>query len=204
MHTSTQTVAPAPALTPGRWTMDANHSAITFAIRHLGLSKVRGRFRVFDVFLDIGPSASEFEVVANIDLASIDTSNSDRDAHLRSTDFFNVDQHPTMTFRSTRIEPVDDGYTMIGDLTLNGITRSVTLDVESNGLVVVPADGRTHFGLSAVGELRRSEFGIEFGLMPIGIDRLALADKVAFELEMQFLQPPDGSAHRHARDTRTD
>ena len=194
MSSATQTIASPLALTPGRWPIDPNHSAITFAIRHLGLSKVRGRFRVFDVFLNIGPSITEFEVVANIDLASIDTSNPDRDAHLRSTDFFNVDQHPTMTFRSTRIEPADDGYTMTGDLTLNGITRSVTLDVESNGLVVVPADGRTHFGLSAVGELRRSEFGIEFGLMPIGIDRLALADKVAFELEMQFVQPPDGSS----------
>jgi polyisoprenoid-binding protein YceI len=194
MHSATKTVASSPALTPGRWPIDLNHSAITFAIRHLGLSKVRGRFRVFDVSLDIGPSATEFEVVANIDLASIDTSNPDRDAHVRSTDFFNVDQHPTMTFRSTRIEPVDDGYAMTGDLTLNGITRSVTLDVESNGLVDVPADGRTHFGLSAVGELRRSEFGIEFGIMPIGIDRLALADKVAFELDMQFVRPPDGSS----------
>src|ERR1700682_1329686 len=193
MHTSTQTVASSPVLTPGRWPMDANHSAITFAIRHLGLSKVRGRFHAFDVSLNIGPSTTNFEIVANIDLASIDTGQPDRDTHLRSTDFFNVDQHPTMTFRSTRIEPVDDGYSMTGDLTLNGITRSVTLDVESNGLVVVPADGRTHFGLSAVGELRRSEFGIEFGIMPIGIDRLALADKVAFELEMQFVQPPDGS-----------
>src|ERR1700738_2235360 len=195
MHSATQTVASSsPALTPGRWPIDPNHSAITFAIRHLGLSKVRGRFRVFDVFLDIGPSTTDFEVVANIDLASIDTSNPDRDVHLRSTDFFNVEQHPTMTFRSTRIEPAADGYTMTGDLTLNGITRSVTLEVESNGLVVVPADGRTHFGLSAVGELRRGEFGTEFGIMPIGIDRLALADKVAFELEMQFVQPPDGSS----------
>jgi polyisoprenoid-binding protein YceI len=194
MHSTTPSVASSAALTPGRWPIDPNHSAITFAIRHLGLSKVRGRFRVFDVSLNIGPSTTDFEVVANIDLASIDTSNPDRDAHVRSTDFFNVDQHPTMTFRSTRIEPAAAGYTMTGDLTLNGTTRSVTLDVESNGLVAVPADGRTHFGLSAVGELRRSEFGIEFGIMPIGIDRLALADKVAFELEMQFLQPPDSSS----------
>src|ERR1700694_5986494 len=147
MQSATQTVASSPALTPGRWPIDPNYSAITFAIRHLGLSKVRGRFRAFDVSLNIGPSASEFEVVANIDLASIDTSNPDRDAHLRSTDFFNVDQHPTMTFRSTRIEPGADGYTMTGDLTLNGFPRSVTLEVESNGLVVVPADGRTHSGL---------------------------------------------------------
>src|SRR6202165_519648 len=164
MQSDTQTVAAAPALTPGRWTMDANHSAITFAIRHLGLSKIRGRFRVFDVFLDIGPSASEFEVVANIDLASIDTSNLDRDAHLRSTDFFNVDQQPTMTFRSTRIEPAPDAYTMNGDLTLNGTPRPGTSAEGSNAVGVGPADGRPHFGLSAVGEQRRSEFGIEFGL----------------------------------------
>src|ERR1700682_1300246 len=103
MHTSTQTVASSPVLTPGRWPMDANHSAITFAIRHLGLSKVRGRFRAFDVSLNIGPSTTDFEIVANIDLASIDTSNPDRDAHLRPRDFFNVDKHPTMTFRSIRI-----------------------------------------------------------------------------------------------------
>src|SRR6202163_3148648 len=98
MHAPTQTVAPSPAPTPARWPIHPNHSAITFAIRHLGLSKVRGRFRVFDVALNIGPSTTNFEVVANIDLASIDTGNPDRDVHLRSTDFFNVEQHPTMTF----------------------------------------------------------------------------------------------------------
>src|ERR1700682_2903771 len=105
MHSAIKTVASQPALKPGRWPIDPNHSAITFAIRHLGLSKVRGRFRVLDVSLNIGPSTTDFEVVANIDLASIDTGNPDRDAHLRSTDFFNVDQQKTMTFRSTRIEP---------------------------------------------------------------------------------------------------
>jgi polyisoprenoid-binding protein YceI len=190
MHstTATPTAASEPTLTPGRWGIDPNHSSITFAIRHLGLSKVRGRFGAFDITLNVGPSA-ELEVAANIDLASIDTSNPDRDVHLRSTDFFNVERHPTMTFRSTQIVPVDGGYTMAGELMLNGVTRAMTLQVESNGLVVFPADGRTHFGLSASGELRRSEFGIEFGIMPIGLDRLALADKVAFELEMQFVQP---------------
>src|SRR6202158_6155872 len=149
MQSATQTHASSPALTPGRWPIDPNHSAITFAIRHLGLSKVRGRFRAFDVALDIGPSTTDFELVASIDLASIDTSNPDRDVHLRSTDFFNVDLHPTMTFRSTRIEAADDGYTMTGELTLNGVTRAVTLQVESNGLAVFPGTGRTHFGLSA-------------------------------------------------------
>jgi len=94
-----------------------------------------------------------------------------------------------MTFQSSSIVPAKDGYALNGALTLNGVTRPVTLHVESNGLAVFQGDGTTHAGLSATGELRRSEFGIEFGIMPIGIDRLALADKVEFELEMQFVQP---------------
>src|SRR5258708_39067318 len=118
MSSATQTRASSRALTPGRWPVDPNRSAITFSIGFLGLSKVRGRFRVFDVSLDIGPSGTEFEVEASIDLASIDTSIPRRDAHLQTADFFHVDQHPTMTFRSTRIEPVCASYTMTAHLTL--------------------------------------------------------------------------------------
>jgi len=186
MSSATQAIASSLALTPGRWAMDPNHSAITFSSRFLGLSKVRGRFHLFDVSLDIGPSATEFEVEASIDVASIDTGQPDRDTHLRSADFFHVDQHPTMTFRSTRIEPVDGSYTMTGDLTLKGVTRAVTLEVESNGLAASP-DGRTRFGLGATGELRRSD--LDFGLKPLGLDRLVLADKVEFQLDMQFVRP---------------
>jgi polyisoprenoid-binding protein YceI len=190
MHAAaTQTSAVPPTLTPGRWTIDPFHSAITFAIRHLGLSKVRGRFDRFDITLDVGDSAADLDVIASIDMASIDTNNADRDVHLRSTDFFNTERHPAMTFRSTAIVPVKNGYTMAGELTLNGVTRPMTLEVESHGLVVFPRDGRVHFGLSASGELRRSEFGIEFGILPIGIDRIGLADTVTFELEMQFVEP---------------
>ena len=185
MSSATQTRASSPALTPGRWPIDPNQSAITFSSRFLGLSKVRGRFRVFDVSLDVGPSGIEFQVEASIDLASIDTSLPRRDAHLRTAEYFHVDQHPRMTFRSTRIEPVGGGYTMSGDLTLKGVTRAVTLEVQSKGLAASP-DGRTRFGLNATGELRRSD--LEFGLKPLGLDRLVLADKVEFELDMQVVQ----------------
>src|ERR1700704_887642 len=98
MSSATQTRAASLALTPGRWPIDPHHSAITFSSRFLGLSKVRGRFRMFDVFLDVGPSGTDFEVEASIDLASIDTSLPQRDAHLRTADFFHVDQYPRMTF----------------------------------------------------------------------------------------------------------
>ncbi|HEV7666361.1 MAG TPA: YceI family protein [Chloroflexota bacterium] len=187
--TASQTFDTLPTLAAGRWQTDHHHSAITFAIRHFGLSKVRGRFETFDVTLDVGPSPTDLAVTATIDLASINTNNTDRDTHLRSTDFFKVDEHPTISFHSASIDPSADGYTMSGDLTLNGITRVVTLNVESNGLAVFPGDGKTHAGLSATGELRRSEFGIEFGMMPLGVDRLALADVVSFELEMQLVEP---------------
>jgi polyisoprenoid-binding protein YceI len=186
VSSATQTLDAARALTPGRWPSDPNHSTITFSTRFLGLSKVHGRFRVFDVSLDVGPSGTEFEVEASIDLASIDTRQPRRDAHLRTADFFHVDQHPTMTFRSTRIEPVGGSYTMSGDLTLKGVTRAVTLEVQSNGLAASP-DGRTRLGLNATGELRRSD--LEFGLKPLGLDRLVLGDKVAFVLDMQFVRP---------------
>ena len=190
MALATQTLDSSLTLTPGRWPIDPNHSAITFSSRFLGLSKVRGRFRVFDVYLDVGPSGSEFQVEASIDLASIDTGVPRRDAHLRTADFFHVDQHPRMTFRSTRIEPVGGSYTMSGNLTLKGVTRAVTFEVEPNALAASP-DGRTRFGLSAAGELRRTD--LEFGLKPLGLDRLVLADKVEFELDMQFVQPSAAS-----------
>src|SRR3982074_338920 len=152
MTSATPTLDSLLALTPGRWAIDPHRSAVMFSIRFLGLSKVRGRFRVFDVSLDVGPSGTEFQVEASIDLASIDTSVPRRDAHLRTADFFHVDQHPTMTFRSTRIEPVGGRYTMTGSLTLKGVTHAVTLEVGPNGLAASP-DGRTRFGLSATGEL---------------------------------------------------
>src|SRR4030081_3880912 len=126
MSSATQVIASSFALPPGRWSIDLNHSAITFSTRFLGLSKVRGRFRGFDVSLDIAPSGTEFEVEASIDLASIDTSIPRRDAHLQTADFFHVDQHPTMTFRSTRIEPVGGSYTMSGGLSLHGVDRALT------------------------------------------------------------------------------
>ena len=134
-------------------------------------------------------SVSQTTVEVTVDLASIDTNNADRDTHLRSTDFFNVGEHPRMTFRSQAIAPSDDGYEVEGEVTLNGVTRALTLLAEFNGVQESPVDNRLHAGVSAVGEIRRSEFGIEFGLMPLGVDRLALADQVRFEVELQLVAP---------------
>jgi polyisoprenoid-binding protein YceI len=175
-------------LTPGRWALDKNHSGMFFVIRHLGLSNVRGRFDAFEATLDIGASLADVEVSAEVDLSSVDTNNADRDAHLRSTDFFGTDQHPVMTFRSTAVTGAGENYEMAGDLTIAGVTHTVTFDVEFNGTEVFPADQSTHAGFTATGSIRRSDFGIDFGIIP-GAEKLMLGDKVKIELDLQFVAP---------------
>jgi polyisoprenoid-binding protein YceI len=175
------------ALAPGHWTLDAAHSGIHFSVRHLGLTNVRGRFDRFEATLDVGESLDDVAVTASIDMSSVDTNNSDRDAHLRSTDFFGTDVHPTMTFRSSGISGEGDEYELTGDLTVNGITHPVTLDVEFHGTEQFPADQSTHTGFSATGEIRRSEFDIDFGI--VAGEKILLSDKVKIELDLQFVAP---------------
>ena len=186
-------ISPELALRTGRWQIDPTHSAVVFSIRHLGLSRVRGRFDRFDAALDVGTTLAETRVEATIDLASIDTNNPDRDAHLRSTDFFSVDVHPTMRFVSAGIEGRDGDWTMRGDLTLNDRTHPVEFDVEFHGLQEFIGLDRNHAGFSATGTIRRSEFGIDFGMMPLGAGKLALGDEVKVELDLEFIEPGDAA-----------
>jgi polyisoprenoid-binding protein YceI len=175
-------------LAAGSWSLDQLHSGVSFVVRHLGLSNVRGRFDKFDATLDIGPSLDAVAITAEIDLSSVDTNNADRDAHLRSTDFFGTDEHPVMTFRSTSIIGAGENYELAGDLTISGITKPVTLDVEFNGTEVFPADQSTHAGFTATGQIKRSDFGIDFGIIA-GAEKLMLGDKIKIELDLQFVAP---------------
>jgi polyisoprenoid-binding protein YceI len=172
-------------LPSGSWTIDPTHSTVEFVVRHLGLSKVRGRFGAFAATLTVGDGLDDTRVEASIELASVDTANADRDAHLRSTDFFRVDDHPTMTFRSTSIAGRGDRYTMTGDLTLNGVTRPMTFDVEFTGTATYPINGSTHAGFNATAELSRREWGIDFNV-PMAAGGFVIGDKVKIELELQF------------------
>lgn len=189
MPTSPQQTTTAPTLAAGTWKLDAAHSNVVFSVRHLGLSKVRGRFDRFDAELTIGPSPDDVHVEATVEMALVNTNNPDRDNHLRNTDFFDVERNPTLQFTSSGLTGGDDGvnWQLAGDLTINGITRPVVLDVEFGGVENFQTE--RHAGFSATGELRRSEFGIDFGIMSIGVDRLALADRVPFELDLQFVEP---------------
>ncbi|MDH3752656.1 MAG: YceI family protein [Acidimicrobiia bacterium] len=174
----TQTI-PSPTLSAGSWTVEPMHSDVGFTVRHLGLSKVRGRFNVFSGTIEISEDTVASSVRASVDLSSVDTNNPDRDGHLRTTDFFGVDANPQMTFVSTSVGP----DTLVGDLTINGITQSVVFDLDFHGVAV---DGyeTTRAGFSATGQIKRSDFGIDFNA-PLGVDGMLVGDKVTIELEIQ-------------------
>ncbi|MBL8775946.1 MAG: YceI family protein [Acidimicrobiales bacterium] len=174
--TTTNTTTALP-LAPGRWALDANHSSVGFTIRHLGVSKVRGRFRSFTIDAAVGPTVEETSVRAEIDVASLDTGIADRDAHVLSADIVDVAQRPTLSFRSTSVS-LD---AIEGELTLGDVTQPITLDVDFGGTAEFPADGSIHAGFEARGELRLRDYGIgTFGM----------GDLVKLELDVQLVAPP--------------
>lgn len=175
-------------LQPGTWDIDPSHTAVGFTVRHLGLAKVRGRFEHVDARVHVGDDLASTSVFADIDLSSVNTDNADRDAHLRSTDFFDTESNPKMSFSSTSITGEGDEYRLVGDLTLNGVTRPVELDVEFFGTSVFPMDQSTRAGFSATGTLSRKDFGIEFNV-PLGGDKVMISDKVSIELDVQLVAP---------------
>lgn len=181
------TITAALPLDTGTWQVDTAHSSVEFIVRHLGLNKVRGRFNRFDASLEVGTSLADSDLRATVELASVDTNNPDRDAHLQGTDFFGVEQNPTLSFASTAIAEDGDGYAVDGELTLNGVTRPVRLAVEFNGTEVYPMDQKTHAGFSASTTIARSDYGVEFDV-PLGVDKVAIGDKVRVELEIQLVQ----------------
>ena len=182
--TTTTTTTPIPGYVAGTWNIDPVHSDVSFTVRHMMVSKVRGRFGTFEGQIVTAPDPIDSTVTATIDLASIDTNNAQRDAHIRSSDFFEVDAHPTMTFRSTAIRPAEDGrFVVEGELTLRGITRPVSLDLEFNGFGPDPYGG-TRAGFSATTELNRRDFGIDVS-MPLDGGGVVVGDKVNVALEIE-------------------
>ena len=170
-------------LTEGRWTLDTNHTSVGFTVRRLGLSKVRGRFGDVAAELVVGPTLAECGVTATVALASIESGNSERDAHLRAVDFLDVEQRTTMTFRSRRVRVNGAAWTVDGELTIGDVTGPLTLALELAG--VTPAfDGKRHAAFDATGEIRRTDFGLGFG--PYGA---ALGDFISIELDLEFIEP---------------
>jgi polyisoprenoid-binding protein YceI len=173
------------AIEAGTWSIDPSHSDISFSVRHLMVSKVRGGFTSFEGNLTIGDNPLDSSVEVTIDLASVDTRDDNRDAHLRSADFFGVEAHPTATFRSTGVHARGDGFVVDGELSLHGVTRPVSLDLEFNGTTSDPHGGR-RAGFSASTELSRSDFGIDMS-MPLDGGGVVVGDKIKVQLEVEAI-----------------
>ncbi|MCM8748517.1 YceI family protein [Thermomicrobiaceae bacterium CFH 74404] len=148
-----------------RWEIDPVHSEIAFSVRHMMVATVRGRFNQFQGVIEFDPAHPESgRVEVTIDAASIDTRNEQRDNHLRSPDFLNVEQYPTITFVSKRIEPLGDNrFRVVGDLTLRGVTREVALDAEFLGVGKDPWGGE-RAGFTARTKLNRHDFGASWNV----------------------------------------
>jgi polyisoprenoid-binding protein YceI len=171
----------------GTWAIDLSHSAATFSVRHLMVSKVRGRFTSFSGTISVPDDPYASTVEATIDVASIDTHDAGRDEHLRSGDFLEIDKYPTITFRSTGVRgDVPDALVLVGDLTIRGVTRSVELALEFNGVAADPWGG-TRAGFSASTEISRKDFGMEWNVA-LEAGGFVVGDKVKIELEVEAIK----------------
>lgn len=169
------------------WAVDTGHSQVGFSVRHMMVANVRGRFTKFDGTLTLDEknvTASKVEV--SIDAASIDTSHEDRDKHLRSPDFFNVEKHPSITFKSSKVaKHGKDGLKVSGDLTINGVTKPVVLEVSGLSSAVKDPWGNTKRGASATTTINRKDFGLTWN-KALETGGVIVGDEVKIELELEL------------------
>ena len=174
-----------------KWNVDPSHSSIEFAVRHMGLSTVRGRFTSFDADIEADPNGVPSKVDVSIDVASIATGEKDRDAHLRSADFFDVDSYPTMRFVSTEIREQGDALFVEGELTIRGTSQPITLEVDL-------AEGRPDpFGnlraaAIAEGKINRKDWGLTWNQV-LEAGALLVGEDVRFSIDLQAIAPLDAA-----------
>lgn len=169
-------------LTPGTWTVDPAHSEVGFVARHLMVTKVRGQFKDFAAVVTVAQPFEQSTVEATVQLASIDTNTADRDTHLRSADFFDIENHPTMTFKSTRVTD----QSLEGDLTIKGITRPLTFDLEFGGVSADPWGG-TRAGFEATTEINRKDFDLTWNVAIEG-GGVLVGEKVKIALDVELVK----------------
>jgi polyisoprenoid-binding protein YceI len=171
---------------PGAWTFDVSHSAVAFSVKHLMVSKVRGRFERFDGSIDIAAVPEESSVDVTIDAASFNSNDPKRDEHVRSADFLDVEKYPTLRFRSTRLERTGgSSFKLHGELTIKDVTRPVTLDATYEGAITDPW-GNAKAGFSATTEIDREEFGIAWNAA-LETGGVLVGRKVQIQLEIEAL-----------------
>jgi len=179
----TATTTETPGYLAGTWQIDPTHSNVTFSIRHMMVSKVRGSFGEFTGTIVTGQAIADSSVTASIVMNSIDTGNEQRDGHLRNNDFFDIENFPTMSYRSTAIRQDGDDFIVDGELTLRGVTKHVPLKLEISG-VGPDAYGGTRIGFEARTEINRQDFGVNWsGALETG--GVVVSDKVGIELDIQ-------------------
>jgi len=171
------------AIPKGVWRVDPAHSKLGFAVKHMGVATVRGEFGEFEGSLEIGDDIATSKASGTVKTASVDTNQEQRDAHLRSADFFEVEKFPELTFTSTKIEQVDEETVKItGDLTMHGETHPIELEAELGGVETGP-EGETRTGLEVTGQLARSDWGMKFNAA-LGSGNVVVSDKVKLTLDI--------------------
>jgi polyisoprenoid-binding protein YceI len=184
--TAPTTETAVPGYEAATWTIDPIHSEVGFSVRHMMVSKVRGRFTNFSGRIVTADDPTQSSVTAEIDLSSINTGQEQRDAHIRSADFFEVETYPTMTYKSTGIRVEDGEYVLDGDLTLKGVTKRVPLRLELNGFGPDPYGG-VRAGFTATGEINRSDFNVSFNA-PLSNGGVVVGEKVTLQLEIEAVR----------------
>jgi polyisoprenoid-binding protein YceI len=171
-----------------KWKIDAAHSEIQFKVRHLMITTVTGYFKTFD--LEVETESDDFTTAKNIvftaDIDTIDTNNAQRDAHLKSADFFDADNHKQLKFVGNKYEADGDDAKLHGDLTLHGVTKPVTLNVEFGGIVVDPY-GQTKAGFTVSGKISRKEFGLTWGAVTEA-GQVVVSDEIKVHAEVQLIK----------------
>lgn len=173
-------------LSPGIWNIDPSHTAVTFVARHLVITKVRGKFGEVNGALTIDGDKLTSSVEATIEMASVTTGDDGRDGHLKSAGFFDVETYPNMTFVSTGIRGDGAEYVLTGDLTIKGVSKSVELDLEFEGVSPDPWGG-IRVGFSATGEINRRDFGLDFDVK-LDTGGALVSEKIKIEIEAQAVK----------------
>ena len=178
ISTSKSTLVPA-----GTWSVDPIHSTVGFSVKHLGIATVRGKFEDFHGTLEIGEGDETARAYGTVQGVSINTGDAGRDEHLRSADFFGVEQNPELRFESTAVDHVDDDtFEITGDLTMNGVTRPITLTAEVQGEETDPW-GNERVALEVTGQLNRGDWNMTFN-QALGSGNLLVGEKVKLQLDI--------------------
>lgn len=185
MSTVTTTALPA-GLTTGTWTIDPTHTDATFTVRHAGISKVRGSVAVTEGVVTVGEDLSTTSVTAVLDPSTVTTGDANRDGHLKSGDFFDVEAFGTWTFASTEVRADGDEWVIVGDLTLHGVTQQVELATEFNGTALDPW-GQNRAGFSATTTISRKDFGLTWNAA-LETGGVLVSDKVVLSLDVSAIR----------------